>query len=47
MIEPSIWLAEKEASKVLRVEEQILDFFREEGCLKPESHWRSSNDSEK
>ena len=43
MIE-KIWLSGKEASKVLRVDEQSLDFLREMGDLKPGSHWRSSND---
>ena len=44
MIEPSVWLSEKEASKVLRVDEQYLELLRERGCLKPGSHWRSSNE---
>ena len=44
MIEPSVWLSEKEASKVLRVDEQSLELLRERGYLKPGSHWRSSND---
>ena len=44
MIEKSIWLSGKEASEVLRVDEQSLDFLREMGDLKPGSHWRSSND---
>ncbi len=44
MIEPSIWLSEKEASKVLRIDEQSLEALRERGYLKPGSHWRSSND---
>ncbi len=42
--EPSIWLSEKEASEVLRVDEQSLEVLREKGYLKPGSHWRSSND---
>ena len=44
MKEPSVWLLHKEASKVLRVDEKILEILREEGYLKPGSHWRSSND---
>ena len=44
MIEESIWLSEKQASEVLRVDEQSLDLFRETGHLKPGFHWRSSND---
>ena len=44
MIEPSIWLSEKEACEVLRVDEQYLELLRERGFLKPGSHWRSSND---
>ena len=39
-----MWLSEKEASEVLRVEEQSLEVLREKGFLKPGSHWRSSND---
>ena len=46
MPETSIWMSEKEASKVLRVDKQILELLREEGYLKPGSHWRSSNDPE-
>ena len=44
MIETSMWLSEKEASEVLRVDEQFLEVLRERGYLKPGSHWRSSND---
>ena len=44
MIEQSIWLSGKEASKILRVDEQSLEVLRERGDLKPGSHWRSSND---
>ena len=44
MVETSMWLSEKEASKVLRVDEQSLEVLRERGDLKPGSHWRSSND---
>ena len=44
MIETSIWLSEKEASKVLRVGEQSLELLRERGYLKPGIHWRSSNE---
>tara|TARA_B100000700_G_scaffold287675_1_gene343543 strand:- start:310 stop:552 length:243 start_codon:yes stop_codon:yes gene_type:complete len=44
MIEASIWLSEKEASEVLKLEEQSLEFLRESGYLKPGAHWRSSND---
>ena len=46
MSEPTVWLSGKEASEVLKVDEQILEVLREEGCLKPGSHWRSSNDPE-
>ena len=46
MIEPSTWLLEKEASKVLRVNEQFLEVLREGGYLKPGYHWKSSNDPE-
>ncbi len=42
----SMWLSEKEASEVLRVDEQTLEVLREGGYLKPGSHWRSSNDPE-
>ena len=41
-----MWLSEKEASEVLRVDEQSLEVMRERGYLKPGSHWRSSNDPE-
>ena len=44
MIEKSIWLSEKEASKVLKVDQKSLELLREAGDLKPGSHWRSSND---
>ena len=44
MPETSMWLPEKEASEVLRVDEQFLEVLRERGYLKPGSHWRSSND---
>ena len=46
MTEPSIWLLEKDASELLRVDEQKLEFLREMGYLRPGSHWRSSNDPE-
>ena len=45
MIEKSIWLSEKEASEVLGVEQNFLELLREKGCLKPGSHWRSSNEA--
>tara|TARA_Y100001968_G_scaffold272209_1_gene264279 strand:- start:533 stop:775 length:243 start_codon:yes stop_codon:yes gene_type:complete len=44
MIETSMWLSEKEASKLLRVDERSLEVLRERGYLKPGSHWRSSNE---
>jgi len=44
MKEESKWLSEKEASEVLKVDEQSLEVLRESGYLKPGSHWRSSND---
>ena len=40
------WLSEKEASEALRVGKKTLEIFREEGYLKPGSHWRSSTDPE-
>ena len=46
MTEPSNWLSEKEASEFLRVDEKTLELFREEGYLKPGSHWKSSTDPE-
>tara|TARA_Y100001968_G_scaffold85883_1_gene76949 strand:- start:26 stop:268 length:243 start_codon:yes stop_codon:yes gene_type:complete len=44
MIESSIWLSEKKASEVLRVDEEYLELLRERGHLKPGHHWRSSNE---
>ena len=44
MKESSIWLSQKKASEVLRVDEQSLEVLREMGYLKPGSHWRSSED---
>ena len=44
MTESSMWLSEKEASVALRVDGKTLELLREEGCLKPGYHWRSSND---
>ena len=38
-----MWLSEKEASEVLRVDAQSLEFLRQRGYLKPVPHWRSSN----
>ena len=46
MAETSIWLSEKEASAMLRVDEQTLEVLREGGYLKPGFHWRSSTDPE-
>ena len=46
MAEPSMWMSQKEASELLSVDEKILELLREEGYLKPGSHWRSSNDPE-
>ena len=46
MKETSVWLSEKEASKVLRVDEPTLEVLREGGYLKPGFHWRSSTESE-
>ena len=40
----SMWLAEKEASEVLRVDKQTLAVLRERGFLRPGTHWRSSAD---
>ena len=39
-----MWLSAKEASEVLRVDEQTLEVLREMGYLKPGSHWKSSTD---
>ena len=39
-----MWLTEKEACKVLRVDKKYLEVLRERGYLKPGSHWRSSSD---
>ena len=44
MTKISNWLLEKEASEVLRVDEQVLELLREGGYLKPGSHWKSSTD---
>ena len=44
MTETFMWLLGKEASKVLMVDEHTLESLREEGYLKPGSHWRSSTD---
>ena len=38
-----MWLSEKEASEVLRVNAQSLEFFRQRGYLKPGPHGRRSN----
>ena len=42
--ETCMWVSQKEASKVLKVEEHTLELLREEGYLRPGSHWRSSNE---
>ena len=39
-----MWLSEKEACEVLRVDKQFLEILRETGYLKPGAHWRSSNE---
>ncbi len=44
MIESSIWLSEKEASEVLKVDVKYLELLRERGRLRPGAHWRSSNE---
>ena len=44
MKEISMWLSEKEASEILRIDQKSLEVLRERGFLKPGSHWRSSND---
>ena len=36
-----MWLSEKEASEVLRVDKKSLEVMRERGYLKPGPHWRS------
>ncbi len=46
MVEHSRWLSKREASEVLRVNEQSLEDLREQGYLKPGFHWRSSTDPE-
>lgn len=46
MIETSMWLSEKDASKFLRVDETFLESLRERGYLRPGFHWRSSNEPE-
>ena len=46
MIEASKWLSGKEASEILKVDEQFLELLREAGYLKPGSHWKSSTDPE-
>ena len=46
MASTSMWLTEKEASVILKVDEQTLEVLREGGYLKPGSHWRSSTDPE-
>ena len=46
MAATSMWLPEKEASVILKVDEQTLEVLREGGYLKPGSHWRSSTDPE-
>ena len=46
MAETSMWLPAKEASVILKVDEQTLEVLREGGYLKPGSHWRSSTDPE-
>ena len=40
----SNWLSGEDASRILRVAEKKLDFYREKGYLKPGYHWRSSPD---
>ena len=39
-----MWLSEKEASEVLRVDAQSLEILRQRGYLKPGPNWKSSND---
>ena len=38
-----MWLSEKEASEVLRVDAKSLEFLREMEYLKSVPHWRISN----
>ena len=38
-----MWLSEKEASEVLRVDAQSLEFLRQRVYLMPQPHWRTSN----
>ena len=38
-----MWLSEKEASEVIRVDAQSLEFLRQREYLKLGPHWRSSN----
>ncbi len=42
----SPWVTEKEASKILGVNESTLSHWREIGYLKPGTHWRSSNEEQ-
>ena len=44
MVESLMWLSEKEASEVLRVDEKHLELLRESGDLRPGICWRSSNE---
>ena len=41
-----MWLLQKEASEILRVDSQTLEVLREGGYLKVGLHWRSSSDPE-
>ncbi len=44
--ETCMWVSQKEASKVLKVDEHTLELLREKGYLRPGSHWRSSTEYE-
>ena len=44
MTAASMWLSEKEASEVLRIDEQTLAVLRERGVLRSWTHCRSSAD---
>tara|TARA_B100000945_G_C19990414_1_gene416326 strand:+ start:239 stop:481 length:243 start_codon:yes stop_codon:yes gene_type:complete len=43
----SHWLSKREASVILRVDEEFLEMLREEGHLKPGTHWKSAPDPTK
>tara|TARA_B100000700_G_C15024517_1_gene847449 strand:+ start:1859 stop:2101 length:243 start_codon:yes stop_codon:yes gene_type:complete len=44
MNEFSKWLSQKDAVKVLKVDEKTLEILREKGYFKPGFHWKSSTE---